>query len=237
MHFHLDPLWADAEIDFVGIDLYHPLTDWRDEPGHADEASGRSPYDLDLSRREHSRRRGLRLVLCERRGSRRAGPHADHRRRLRQSRGCSASRISRRGGETRTYDRPGGVESGTPTDWVPEGKPIWLTELGCPAIDKGANQPNVFFDPKSSESFAPYFSNAARDDFQQRVYVDAYQRFFDPEHPHFNGSNPVSSVYGERMLDPAHHDALGLGRAALSLFSRSRRRLVRRRRTGSAVIG
>ena len=37
-------------------------------------------------------------------------------------------------------------------------KPIWFTELGCPAVDKGANQPNVFVDPKSSESALPYFS-------------------------------------------------------------------------------
>jgi hypothetical protein len=38
--FHLDALWADANIDFVGIDNYMPLADWRDEVGHADEAWG-----------------------------------------------------------------------------------------------------------------------------------------------------------------------------------------------------
>ena len=27
--FHLDPLWADANIDYVGIDWYPPLSDWR----------------------------------------------------------------------------------------------------------------------------------------------------------------------------------------------------------------
>ena len=26
--FHLDPLWADPEIDFVGVDNYVPLSDW-----------------------------------------------------------------------------------------------------------------------------------------------------------------------------------------------------------------
>ncbi len=88
------------------------------------------------------------------------------------------------------YDRPGGVECGTPTDWVPEGKPIWLTELGCPAIDKGANQPNVFYDPKSSESALPYYSSGARDDAQQRAYVDAYQRFFDTDHPELRRLEP-----------------------------------------------
>ena len=38
--FHLDPLWADPEIDFVGIDNYMPLSDWRDGFEHADAADG-----------------------------------------------------------------------------------------------------------------------------------------------------------------------------------------------------
>jgi hypothetical protein len=102
------------------------------------------------------------------------------------------------------FDRPGGVELASPTAWEPRSKPIWFTELGCPAVDKGANQPNVFFDPKSAQSALPHFSNGGRDDLQQRSYVDAYQRFFDPDHPGFDGSNPVSPIYGGRMVDPAH---------------------------------
>ena len=38
--FHLDPLWADPEIDFIGIDNYIPLSDWRDGFEHADAAEG-----------------------------------------------------------------------------------------------------------------------------------------------------------------------------------------------------
>src|SRR4029079_14264944 len=63
---------------------------------------------------------------------------------------------------------------------------------------------NVFFDPKSAQSALPHFSSGARDDFQQRAYVDAYLRHFDVEHPQFDGSNPVSSVYGGRMVLPEH---------------------------------
>ncbi len=44
--YHLDPLWADDNIDFIGIDNYMPLSDWRDEEGEADEAYG-SIYNLD----------------------------------------------------------------------------------------------------------------------------------------------------------------------------------------------
>ena len=34
VYFHLDPLWADANIDFVGIDNYMPLSDWRAGRAH-----------------------------------------------------------------------------------------------------------------------------------------------------------------------------------------------------------
>ena len=44
--FHLDPLWADPNIDFVGIDNYAPLADWRDGDTHADAHHG-SIHDLD----------------------------------------------------------------------------------------------------------------------------------------------------------------------------------------------
>lgn len=40
MYFHLDPLWADPEVDFVGIDNYMPLSDWRDGFEHADAQEG-----------------------------------------------------------------------------------------------------------------------------------------------------------------------------------------------------
>jgi hypothetical protein len=93
------------------------------------------------------------------------------------------------------YDRPGGVESGTPTAWVPQSKPIRFTELGCPAIDRGTNQPNVFFDPKSSESFTPHFSRGWRDDAIQRAYLEATYLWWGEA-----ANNPVSSVYGGRMV-------------------------------------
>lgn len=81
------------------------------------------------------------------------------------------------------------------TPWQPQSKPIRFTELGCPAIDRGTNQPNVFFDPKSSESFVPYFSRGWRDDAIQRSYLEATWIFWtDP------ANNPLSSVYGGRMV-------------------------------------
>jgi hypothetical protein len=43
--FHLDPLWSDANIDFIGIDNYMPISDWRDGFDHADAATAPAIYD------------------------------------------------------------------------------------------------------------------------------------------------------------------------------------------------
>jgi hypothetical protein len=103
------------------------------------------------------------------------------------------------------FDRPAGIESGTPTAWVPQSKPFWFLELGCPAVDRGANQPNVFVDPKSTESRLPYFSTGKRDDFMQRRYLQAFHDGLDPEHPgYLAGANPESAVYDGRMVDLGH---------------------------------
>ena len=92
------------------------------------------------------------------------------------------------------YNRTGGTEAATPTDWAPQSKPIWFTEIGCPAIDKGANQPNVFVDPKSSESVAPYFSSGGRDDLIQRRYLESFLTYWETH-------NPISTVYAGPMVD------------------------------------
>jgi hypothetical protein len=46
--FHLDPLWADGNIDFVGIDWYAPLADWRD--GTIQQSSHSANYVDELTR-------------------------------------------------------------------------------------------------------------------------------------------------------------------------------------------
>nr|WP_317208263.1 glycoside hydrolase TIM-barrel-like domain-containing protein [Rhizobium halophilum] len=85
----------------------------------------------------------------------------------------------------RHHNRIGGIEVAQPTAWLPGMKPVWFTELGCPAVDKGANQPNVFVDPKSAESAAPYFSSRARADSLQRRFLEAH---------HLHWQSPASSV-------------------------------------------
>ena len=193
--FHLDPLWADPEIDFIGIDNYMPLSDWRDGFKHADAALAPAIYDRSYLQANIAGGEGFEWFY---------GSEADRAAQLRTpiTDGAASKPWVFRTKDPRSwwsnphYDRPGGVESGSPTAWVPQSKPIWFTELGCPAIDRGTNQPNVFFDPKSSESVTPHFSRGWRDDAIQRAYFEASYLYWGT-----SANNPTSSVYGDRMVN------------------------------------
>ena len=57
------------------------------------------------------------------------------------------------------YDTGSGwAPQGAPTQWQAQSKSLAFNEYGIPACDRGTNQPNVFYDPKSSESFTPFWS-------------------------------------------------------------------------------
>lgn len=102
------------------------------------------------------------------------------------------------------HERRNGVRASTPTAWIPKSKPVYLTEFGCPAVDRGSNTPNVFPDPKSSENALPHFSRGSRDDLIVMRTLEAVYRRFDPASSDFNDvHNPLSPVYGGRMLDPS----------------------------------
>ncbi|VTZ23244.1 conserved hypothetical protein [Methylocella tundrae] len=55
-------------------------------------------------------------------------------------------------------DGNGFAEHGPSTAWTAQSKPITFTEYGFPTCDRATNQPNVFFDAKSSESATPFWS-------------------------------------------------------------------------------
>ena len=203
VYFHLDPLWASPDIDAIGIDCYWPLSDWRDGTNHLDYLAGaRSIYDEDYLRANVAGGEGFDWYYA-------SSEHREAQVRSPIDDGHGSPWVFRYK-DIRSwwlnphFDRPGGTPSGSPTAWVPQSKPFWLMEIGCGAVDKGANQPNVFVDPKSSESFLPYFSNGTRDDLIQRRYLKALIDTFDPaSEGYVDGQNPVSSVYGARMVDLA----------------------------------
>lgn len=174
VYFNMDPLWADSNIDFVGIDNYLPLSDWREGPSHLDYDAVNGPvtiYDRDYLRSniEGGEYFDWYYASSADRTNQVRTPIAD----VAYSKPWVFRQKDIRSWWNNTHkNRPAGVESGGTTSWTAGMKPIWFTEFGCPAIDKGTNQPNVFYDPKSSESFFPYFSRGVRDDFIQRLYAE-----------------------------------------------------------------
>ncbi|MEE9590734.1 MAG: glycoside hydrolase/phage tail family protein, partial [Hyphomicrobiaceae bacterium] len=200
VHFHLDPLWSSPNIDAIGIDMYWPLSDWRDG-AHLDRQSGaQSIHDLDYLKSNIRAGEGYDWYYA-------SSADRDSQVRTPITDGLGKPWVFRFKNvwswwQSQHFDRPGGIEVGAATAWTPQSKPIWISETGCPAVDKGANQPNVFWDPKSSESFLPYYSRGVRDDLIQRRYVQALYEFFDPSHEDFvAGSNPNSVIYGGPMVD------------------------------------
>ena len=126
--------------------------------------ASRSIYDPAYLTRQYRGRRGLRLVLCQRCGRAAA-----------QARTPITDGAYGKPWVFRTKDlaslvermphmnRPGGVEQRQCRrrgcrNRSRSGSPSWV----APAIDKGANQPNAFIDPKSSESTCGPISRAAR---------------------------------------------------------------------------
>lgn len=199
VRFPLDPLWGSSSIDVVGIDYYAPLSDWRDGADQLDRALTDTPYRLSYLAGNLNSGEGYDWY------------YPDDSARLAQARtaitdGLGKPWIFRQKDiwnfwSQPHYERVGGAELGSPTAWAPQSKPIWITEIGCPAVRKGANQPSVFPDPKSSESHVPYFSDGKRDDLIQRRMLEAVLGAFDPAYG-AAALNPVSTVYGGYMVAP-----------------------------------
>mgnify|MGYP001791380990 CR=1 FL=1 len=198
--FHLDPFWADQNVDFIGIDNYWPLSDWRDG-GHLDADVASEIYDPAYLGGNVGGGEGFDWYYASSadRDAQVRTPVAD---------GAYGKdwvyRYKDLAGwwSNAHFDRVNGVEVQNATAWVPGMKPVWFTEVGCPAIDRGSNQPNVFYDAKSSESALPYYSHGRRDDGIQRAYLSAMIDAFDPARgANAEQLNPVSAVYGGRMLD------------------------------------
>lgn len=169
VRYHLDPLWADDNIDVVGIDCYFPLSDWRDGD-HLDAAPGRTGHDGDYLRGNVEGGEGYDWYYASA-GDRDAqirSPIDDP---------VFRNKDLRHWWKHTHIERRNGVAIGQ-SPWQPQSKPIWLLEIGCPAVNKGANQPNVFYDPKSVDSALPYSSDGTRDDLTQRRYLEALLSYY-----------------------------------------------------------
>ncbi len=197
VYFHLDPLWNHHAVDFIGVDNYLPISDWRDGTAHLDADWG-SIYDIGYLKANIAGGEGAEWYYAspEARDAQIRSPIED---------GAHGEDWVFRPKDFRSWwaslhhERIDGIRNGLPTVWRPGSKPIRFTEYGCPAVDKGTNTPNRFYDPKSSESALPHHSTGAEDPYIQLQYFRAMAEFWrDPE------NNPVSALYDGAMVDFDH---------------------------------
>lgn len=184
INFNMDRLWSHDPIDFIGIDNYLPNADWRDGFTHLDWLAGFSSIH-DISYLQRNIEGGeyfdwYYASEADRAGQRRT-PILDG---AYDEPWVWRQKDIRNWWANAHHNRVAGVRQAVPTGWVPRSKPIVFTEIGCPAINKGANQPNVFVDAKSSESAVPYFSNGRGDTAMLRAFLEANIRYWQKNNEH-----------------------------------------------------
>jgi hypothetical protein len=185
--FPLDPLWADPAVDFVGIDWYPPIAD----TGPADPQPDYQALKAGVASGEGF---DFYYVSEAARTARSPTPITDN---AYNQPWVYRQKDLKGWWSNQHHPRSGGIRATTPTAWVPGSKPVWLLELGFPAVDRAANRPSVFPDPKSSESGLPPFSSGLRDDMAQRLALEATLNWWLSG----EAANPVSSIYGASMVD------------------------------------
>lgn len=147
--YNMDTLWASEAIDFIGIDSYFPLTEGPEKKLFEDIRKGWT-----------------------------SGEGYDY---------------YFNGKEKINYQNPSFawknirwfIENphvnidGSSTAWIPNLKKIWFTEYGFPSVELCTNQPNVFFDPNSQESFFPSCSSGHPDFTAQKLGLLSAAQFIE----------------------------------------------------------
>lgn len=154
--YNLDPLWTDANIDFVGIDAYFPITpdlpqSQITEPRiieYWEKGEGWDYYYTDAEARTGLTSYGGDPTY--------AWKNLEH-----------------------WWNSAHTNPDLSPTGWTAKLKPVWFTEYGFPSTDGSANQPNVFYDPRSAESKFPRGGRGRIDYQAQREAINATEDYLE----------------------------------------------------------
>ncbi len=147
--YNLDPLWSSPDIDFIGIDAYFPLTNWKKQKYNLSKVisgwdSGEG-YDFIYTDTERTKKQLLEPKYAWKNLSWWwNNKHID--------------------------------PNGETTSWIPRSKKIWFTEYGFPSVDLATNQPNIFYDNNSIDSGFPYHSLGEIDIYAQRLGIEATEK-------------------------------------------------------------
>ncbi|AVP87983.1 hypothetical protein phytr_10550 [Candidatus Phycorickettsia trachydisci] len=141
----LDELWANQNIDFVGIDAYFPLT-------HSQE----SRFSLEEIGKGFTNGEGCEFYF-----------DGDRKIEFKKSEPWNQWKNLHDWWHNEHWI------GNDKTLWQPKMKPIWFTEFGFPSIDKAPNKPNVFYNPECRDGGVPTFSNGKTDYAVQRLALRA----------------------------------------------------------------
>jgi hypothetical protein len=158
--FNLDPLWASSNIDIIGIDNYMPLT----------PILPQSEITKEKITEYFEKGEGWEYFYTD-------SENKTGQTNFTPSDGTSnyAWKNIKRWWQAATHVNPDATNN-----WPgSEHKPIWFTEFGFPSVSSAANQPNVFFDPTSSESSFPVGSSGRIDYIAQRDAIEAFIDYWD----------------------------------------------------------
>lgn len=191
--FNMDQLWSNPNVDFIGINNFMPTSDWRDGNTHADRVAGyTSIYDLKYHQDniEGGEFYDWRYAGDQPRAMQSRSPIVDN---AHDKPWVFRQKDIRNWWRNPHFNRIDGVESANPTSWVPQSKQIVFTALGCPAVDKGSNQPSLSGVSRISRNGTPPYSANRPDAAVQRIALEAQLRYWVER-------NPVSTGYGGRMI-------------------------------------
>jgi len=151
--YNLDKLWASEAIDIIGIDAYFPLTEDLPE----------SQITPELITKGWESGEGWDYYY-------------DHERT--QKHQFNDAKYAWKNLEywwSNIHINPDNNQ----TPWQPKMKPVWFTEFGFPSVDGAANQPNVFYDPNSIESFFPRGSKGHVNFRSQRIALNTTLEYLE----------------------------------------------------------
>ena len=151
--FNMDELWADDNIDVIGIDNYMPIT--------PDLEQSQINYDKIIE--YWSKDEGWDYWWNNERTIKTNFDGPDY----------AWKNISY--WWTHTHTNPNGIT----TSWTPRMKPVWFTEFGFASVDCSANQPNVFVDSFSVENYLPRMSTGRIDFIAQKTAIEATIDFWN----------------------------------------------------------
>ncbi|NJC41527.1 hypothetical protein GGQ87_001785 [Brevundimonas alba] len=145
--FHLDPLWADPEVDYVGVDWYPPLADWRDGDGGVDGEVFSGPDDPAALAAQVAGGEGFDWFYASPadRAAQQRTPVVDT---AHEENWVFRSKDLKGWWSNAHHDRADGVRAVEPTAWVPGMKPVRLTEFAVPPWIGAATRRTCFRTPR-----------------------------------------------------------------------------------------